>query len=111
MPRWKCPDDSRKSRRIEIKTHASHGGTIPPIPRGAAMRDSPTRTGDGAPVSQKDATLVFETSSGAGPLILRLTSDRYELRDEIARGGMGIILAARDTALNREVVVKVLREE
>jgi tetratricopeptide (TPR) repeat protein/tRNA A-37 threonylcarbamoyl transferase component Bud32 len=38
-------------------------------------------------------------------------SDRYELRGEIARGGMGAVFAARDRVLNRDVAVKVLREE
>jgi tetratricopeptide (TPR) repeat protein len=36
--------------------------------------------------------------------------DRYQLVDEIARGGMGIIYRALDTVLNREVAVKVLHE-
>lgn len=35
---------------------------------------------------------------------------RYELGDEIARGGQGVVFAARDTLLGRDVAVKALRE-
>jgi tetratricopeptide (TPR) repeat protein len=38
-------------------------------------------------------------------------SGRYALGDEIARGGMGVIYRAIDTALGREVAVKVLQEK
>jgi serine/threonine-protein kinase len=36
---------------------------------------------------------------------------RYELGEEIARGGMGTVLLARDPALNRDLAVKVLRAD
>lgn len=42
------------------------------------------------------------TSSSLGP---------YEILDELGRGGMGMILKARDRALNRDVAVKVMRPE
>ncbi len=36
---------------------------------------------------------------------------RYEVRGEIARGGVGIVLKGRDVDLGRDVAMKVLREE
>jgi eukaryotic-like serine/threonine-protein kinase len=38
-------------------------------------------------------------------------SGRYSLRGEVGRGGMGVVLAAHDPALNRDLALKVLRGE
>ena len=39
-----------------------------------------------------------------------VAAGRYELLDEIAHGGMGVILRAKDRKLGREVAVKVLQD-
>ena len=41
----------------------------------------------------------------------RVLVDRYELGRRVGRGGMGAVYAALDRALNREVAVKVLRDD
>jgi serine/threonine protein kinase len=43
-------------------------------------------------------------------LALPSSAERYILLEEIARGGMGVIYQATDTALRREVAVKLLQE-
>jgi serine/threonine protein kinase/WD40 repeat protein len=65
-------------------------------PRG----DGLTALSDESPATPRG---VAELSSRA--------DDRYELRDEIARGGMGAVLKARDTNLGRELAIKVVRPE
>ena len=44
------------------------------------------------------------------PALPPVDPDTYAIGDEIARGGMGRILAARDRRLRRDVAIKVLRE-
>ncbi|MFP4634833.1 MAG: protein kinase domain-containing protein, partial [Nitriliruptoraceae bacterium] len=39
---------------------------------------------------------------------MALLADRYELGEELGRGGMARVVAARDTALDRSVAIKLL---
>jgi hypothetical protein len=47
-------------------------------------------------------------SQGAAAPLLPAPAGRYQLGEEIGRGGMGAVLRARDPRLNRELAVKVL---
>src|SRR5262249_15305799 len=78
-----------------------------PPPPGAgdgARHDPPPGTTAG---TEADGPVSAPAPAAAAPRRL----GRYELGEEIARGGMGAVYRAHDPALNRELAVKVLRPE
>jgi len=58
------------------------------------------------------ATQCVKEGARLVPVVLpRLLEGRYRLKQRLGRGGMGTVYAAADTALERGVAVKVIRED
>src|SRR5262245_5234980 len=80
---------------------------------------TPTDPRQSPPSSDESAVTPDTCSLAADPAAVAaspasdpqpVAAGRYRLREEIARGGMGVIHRATDAALGREVAVKVLQE-
>jgi len=103
-------DDSQKSRS-------------PDELRGSQKLDHETIDDEATPIHRRrhDSTILqgladnpnssnFSLHEHTAPSFVKTTS-RYEILDEIDRGGMGIIYQARDWHLHRMVAIKLLRHE
>jgi hypothetical protein len=90
---------------------AQETGSYEPVVSG--MPDEP---GEGPRVHLRDS----EAETGPGPVVRPASpempgpddqSDRFEILDELARGGMGAILKGHDPRIGRDLAVKVLLEQ
>src|SRR2546423_3086223 len=74
--------------------------------------DGPAAT---PPVAVDSTVLLFPGAGGDRTAPPRPTGavlgERYEMRGELARGGMGIILSGVDPTIRRELVIKVLQDD
>jgi serine/threonine-protein kinase len=134
-PRWTCPHCGR--RDLALEDERAEAARCSDCRRLVSVADlfgpRPGPAGAGGPPSGSPAVEPPQANEGAASGVADTTArtdgdgsapapaaagtaapprlGRYELGEEIARGGMGAVFRARDPALNRELAVKVLRPE
>jgi hypothetical protein len=94
--------DGLACSRVEILLAARDDGAL-----AGDLQAAIDRHLDGCDACRAVATTITPPAGGAEPAAV-LVVGGYQLGDEVGRGGMGRILAARDLRIGREVAIKEL---
>jgi eukaryotic-like serine/threonine-protein kinase len=83
----------------------------PPDAKSTQVRSDNQQMTDGPTRPQVDAaedTILAASEAGPAPAAGNRAAERYELRDQLGKGGMGEVLRATDRQLGRDVAIKRL---
>jgi serine/threonine-protein kinase len=87
------------------------GGASPDANANTALLDTPTVAMSASPVASLDHPTEPPPGDDHVDLSGRTIAGRYRLQRKLGEGGMGVVYAALDDRIDKQIAIKVLREE
>ncbi|MBL4845775.1 MAG: serine/threonine protein kinase, partial [Planctomycetes bacterium] len=110
---YTCPSCGARHKRSELPKERGEGGKCNSCGEEIRLQEAAGLSRIEVLVSQdpRDLSIPLKEHSGsASASVSEIDLDRYEVQDELGRGGYGVVFRATHRDLEREVALKILRK-
>ena len=109
---YTCRACGARHKRADLPTERGQGAVCKSCKEPVRLKETAALSRIEILASQdpRDLSIPLENSSSASASVSEIDLDRYEVQDELGRGGYGVVFRATHRDLEREVALKVLRK-
>lgn len=109
---YTCRGCGARHKRADLPTERGKGAVCKSCKEPVRLKETAALSRIEILASQdpRDLSIPLENSNSASASMSEIDLDRYEVQDELGRGGYGVVFRATHRDLEREVALKVLRK-